>query len=432
MNVKNCYFPIFITKDAMSKESNHIEGFAPEIAWIKPPKTEDITSTDSTIGIRPTSETIMYPYYSKWIRTHRDLPLKMNQWCNVVRWEFKNPIPFIRGREFLWQEGHSAFATKDEACAEILDILTMYKSVYEDLCAVPVVKGYKTELEKFAGADYTTTLEVFIPESGKSIQSCTAHGLGQNFSKMFDIQYDVAYSDNSKKEVEKRHVWQNSWGLSTRSLGVIVMTHSDDKGLVLPPKIAPIQIVIIPLYFTKADNTKTDQYCYELEKTLEDANFRVFLDTDTIHRAGHKFNTYELRGVPIRIEIGPKDIEKESVTYCRRDTSKKSEVKINELYDTIKQQLQLMHENLYNSAKQRQESSLVKVFNWNDFVSNVDNKKICVAPFCNKSTCEKEISSKKVGVKSLCYPFDQQIIDNLNCFNCNEKANLLCYFGKSY
>lgn len=327
MQVKNCYFPIFVTKNSLSKESNHIEGFAPEIAWITPPKTQDSENNlEGTIGIRPTSETIIYPYYSKWIRNNRDLPLKMNQWCNVVRWEFKNPIPFIRGREFLWQEGHSCFSTRKEADEEVLEVLELYRKVYEELCAVPVIKGKKTESEKFAGGDYTTTCEVFIPESGRSIQSCTAHSLSQNFSKMFDIQYETTQVVDGKNISKKQYVWQNSWGFSTRSLGVIVMTHSDDNGLVLPPKIAPMQIVIIPLYFTNADNNKTDVYCREIEKRLKQIGIRVYFDNDNNHRAGNKFNIYELRGVPLRLEIGPRDIEKCVATYCRRDTDRKSVV----------------------------------------------------------------------------------------------------------
>lgn len=231
IGVQNSYFPIFIPKAALETEKDHVEGFAPEVAWVTKSGTDDLAEP---IAIRPTSETIMYPAFHKWIRSHRDLPLKLNQWCNVVRWEFKYPTPFLRTREFLWQEGHTAHASKKDADDEVLQILEFYRQVYEELLAVPVIKGRKTEKEKFAGGDYTTTVEGFIPNTGRGIQGATSHGLGQNFGRMFKIEYET--TDGSKD-----HPWQNSWGLTTRTIGVMVMTHSDNKGLVLPPRVAPIQ-----------------------------------------------------------------------------------------------------------------------------------------------------------------------------------------------
>lgn len=237
LGVQNAYFPLFITEDVLNTEKDHVEGFAPEVAWVTRSGT---TPMEKPIAIRPTSETAMYPYFAQWIRSHRDLPLRLNQWTNVVRWEFKYPTPFIRSREFLWQEGHTAFATKEEADEEVLAILELYRRVYEELLAVPVTKGRKSTKEQFAGALYTTTVEAFIPETGRGIQGATSHCLGQNFSRMFGIEFET-------EERTKAHAWQNSWGLTTRTLGVMVMTHADDKGLVLPPRVAPKQVVIIPI-----------------------------------------------------------------------------------------------------------------------------------------------------------------------------------------
>ncbi|CAI9767790.1 unnamed protein product [Fraxinus pennsylvanica] len=231
MKIKNCYFPLFVSPGVLQKEKDHIEGFAPEVAWVTKSGESEL---EVPIAIRPTSETVMYPYFSKWIRGHRDLPLRLNQWCNVVRWEFSNPTPFIRSREFLWQEGHTAFATKEEADTEVLEILELYRCIYEEFLAVPVIKGKKSEHEKFAGGLYTTTVEAFIPNTGRAIQGATSHCLGQNFAKMFEINFE-----NDKGE--KAMVWQNSWAYTTRTIGVMIMVHGDDKGLVLPPKIASVQ-----------------------------------------------------------------------------------------------------------------------------------------------------------------------------------------------
>uniref|UniRef100_A0A183CRD5 proline--tRNA ligase n=1 Tax=Globodera pallida TaxID=36090 RepID=A0A183CRD5_GLOPA len=229
LGVKNCYFPMFVSEAALEREKTHVADFAPEVAWVTKAGNTDLANP---IAIRPTSETVMYPSFAKWCKSHRDLPLKLNQWCNVVRWEFKHPTPFLRTREFLWQEGHTAYATKEEAETEVFDILNLYARVYTDLLAIPVVKGRKSEKEKFAGADFTTSVEAYVPVNGRGIQGATSHHLGQNFSKMFDI----AYASETKGQAE--FVYQNSWGLSTRSIGAMVMIHGDDTGLVLPPRVA--------------------------------------------------------------------------------------------------------------------------------------------------------------------------------------------------
>jgi prolyl-tRNA synthetase len=320
LGVQNAYFPLFITEDVLNTEKDHVEGFAPEVAWVTRCGNSEM---EKPVAIRPTSETVMYPYYSQWIRSHRDLPLRLNQWTNVVRWEFKYPTPFIRSREFLWQEGHTAFATKEEADAEVLQILALYAQVYRELLAVPVIKGKKSAKEQFAGALYTTTVEAFIPETGKGIQGATSHCLGQNFSKMFGIEFETEEKNETGTGAKKAHAWQNSWGLTTRSLGVAIMTHSDDRGLVLPPRVAPKQCVIIPI-----PNAKTPPEVHaamlakvgEFKAALEKQGVRVETDCRDNYTPGWKYNAWELKGVPVRVELGPRDMDGGVVVLARRDT----------------------------------------------------------------------------------------------------------------
>ena len=267
--VKNTYFPLFVSERALNTEKDHVEGFAPEVAWVTKSGSSDLAEP---IAIRPTSETIMYPFFQKWIRSHRDLPLEINQWCNVVRWEFKDATPFLRSREFLWQEGHTAHTTYDEAQERVLSILELYKQVYEDLLAVPVVKGRKTELEKFAGGHSTTTVEAYINGSGRAIQGATSHNLGQNFGKMFKIFFE---DDNGERAIP----WQTSWGLTTRTIGVCVMVHGDDKGLVLPPRVAPIQVVILPIAMKNVDFSDLTRHADAIYKKLKAKGIRVDMDT---------------------------------------------------------------------------------------------------------------------------------------------------------
>lgn len=269
LGVQNTYFPLFVSERALKTEKDHIEGFAPEVAWVTKSGDNDLAEP---IAIRPTSETIMYPFFAKWIRSHRDLPLEINQWCNVVRWEFKDATPFLRSREFLWQEGHTAHTSYEEAQKRVLSILDLYAQVYEDLLAVPVVKGMKTESEKFAGGYHTTTCEAYINGSGRAIQGATSHNLGQNFGKMFKIQYE---DDSGEKSIP----WQTSWGLTTRSIGVAVMVHGDNKGLVLPPRVAPVQVVICPIVSKTTDMSVLLAYAESLEKTLKSATVRTHIDS---------------------------------------------------------------------------------------------------------------------------------------------------------
>jgi bifunctional glutamyl/prolyl-tRNA synthetase len=342
LGVQNCYFPIFVSKSALEREKTHIADFAPEVAWVTKSGQSDLAEP---IAIRPTSETVMYPSYARWIQSHRDLPLKLNQWNNVVRWEFKHPQPFLRTREFLWQEGHTAFANYKDAEEEVYQILDLYARVYKEILAVPVIKGRKTEKEKFAGADWTTTIESFISASGRGIQAATSHHLGQNFSKMFDIQFEHPETN------QKQYVYQNSWGLTTRTIGVLTMMHGDNIGLVLPPRVAFVQVIIIPCGITsslsKEDEQKLYDKCKNCEKELNAAGVRAQVDYRDNYSPGWKFNYWELKGVPLRIELGPKDIAKSKFVAARRDTMKKETYDEQNFVATVKDLLDQIQNDLY-------------------------------------------------------------------------------------
>jgi len=394
LGVENAYFPIFVSKSRLETEKDHIEGFAAEVAWVTKSGKSDLAEH---IAIRPTSETVMYPAFAKWIKSHRDLPLKINQWCNVVRWEFKNPQPFIRTREFLWQEGHTAHASQEEAGKEVLEILDLYRSVYEELLAVPVVKGRKSEKEKFAGGDYTTTTECFIPATGRAVQGATSHQLGQNFARMFHIEYE----DPTKTDGSKLLAWQNSWGLTTRTIGVMVMVHGDNKGLVLPPRVASIQVVIVPCGITA--KTTAEEKASLLKKVsdmveeLSAASIRVEADLRDNYSPGWRFNHWEVKGVPVRLEIGPRDVVKNQAVYCRRDTLEKADLSLDNLVGNIRALLDTIHNAMFTRAKAERDQHMVIVRKWEDFVKTLDGKNIILAPWCQETPCEdaiKERSSK--------------------------------------
>ncbi|KAG7194476.1 uncharacterized protein KQ657_004689 [Scheffersomyces spartinae] len=447
LGVKNSYFPMFVSAKVLNKEKDHIEGFAPEVAWVTKAGNSQL---EEEIAIRPTSETVMYPYYSKWIRSHRDFPLKLNQWNSVVRWEFKHPQPFLRTREFLWQEGHTAFLEKAEAEKEVRDILDLYAGIYEELLAVPVIKGKKTENEKFAGGDYTTTCEGFIAATGRGIQGATSHHLGQNFSKMFNIS--VENPEGADKE--RCFAYQNSWGLSTRVIGVMIMTHSDNKGLVLPPRVAQNQVVVIPVGITS--KTSEDQKkaindgAAEILKRLVDSEVRAVGDFRDIYTPGFKFADWELKGTPFRLEFGPKDLASEQVTAVRRDNGEKITVKLAELETKIPEILDDMQKGLLDKARKDFDEHRVFVHEWKDFVPTLNSKNVIVAPWCGDADCEDDIkdsSAKKnngedeqvdekapsMGAKSLCIPFEQPALKSgQKCVKCDKDATTYCMFGRSY
>ncbi len=414
--VKNAYFPLLIPEHLLMKEKEHVEGFTPEVAWVTHAGDSKLAER---LAVRPTSETIMYDAYTKWIRSHKDLPLKLNQWCNVVRWEFKNPVPFLRSREFLWQEGHTAFATKKEAEKEVYDILGVYKRIFEELFAVPVFEGRKSENEKFAGAEFTTSVEAFLP-SGKAIQGATSHHLGQNFSKAFNISF-------LNQSGEHEFVWQNSWGITTRSIGIMVMVHSDDKGLVLPPKVASTQVVIVPILFDDSKK-KVLAKCSDIVKHLE--GLAVYVDDRDSYTPGWKFNEWEMKGVPIRLELGPKDLAKNQVILVRRDTGEKAAVKISALKKVIPEVLESIQDSLFRKAKKILKDSVVEVSTFKEFLAALEARKIVKAKWCGEPKCE-EMIKEKTGAKSLNMPLKQPKVSG-KCPFCGSEAKVVAIFGKSY
>lgn len=418
--VKNAYFPLFIPESLLSKESKHVEGFAPEVAWVD---YGGDTKLGERLAVRPTSETIMYDAYAKWIRSYNDLPLRLNQWCNVVRWEFKHCTPLLRSREFLWQEGHTVFATQEEAVKETYIILDFYEKVFNEMYAVPVLKGRKSEQEKFAGADFTLSVEALLP-NGKAIQGATSHHLGQNFSKAFEISF-------SDEEQQKRFAWQNSWGISTRSIGVMILMHSDDKGLVLPPRVAPLQIVIVPILFENV-RLKILEEVKVIKKKLEAKGIRVFVDDRDKYTPGWKFNEWEMKGVPLRLEIGPKDLEKKQVMVVRRDTGEKQALPLAGAAEEAVLVLEQIQTDLFEKAKKRLEDNLEKVDNIDDAKKKIEKGQLVFVPWCEQASCEEKVK-EKIGVKSLNAPFEQpKLKKEQKCFACSKEAKLWFYFGKSY
>lgn len=417
--VRNAYFPLFIPESLLTKESEHVEGFAPEVAWVTHAGDSKLKER---LAVRPTSETIMYDTYKKWIRSHRDLPLKINQWNNVVRWEFKHAVPFLRTREFLWQEGHTCFATKEEAMKETHDILELYAQVFEELMAIPVLRGQKSEKEKFAGADVTLSVETIFP-NGKAIQGATSHHLGQNFSVPFDISF-------INKNEQKDNVWQNSWGLSTRSLGIMLAVHGDDQGLVLPPRIASEQIVILPIFtMDEKENKKVLVEANKIKDSLIKKGIRAFVDDRDNVRPGWKFNEWELKGVPLRIEIGPRDLAKKVVLMTARDNGKKQEIKMTEAIKNAEEELEAMHKRLYNKAQKFLKSHIKEVSTITE-LKNQAKEGFGIAPWCGSKTCEENIKDK-TSAKSLNSPFKQTKTLG-KCFACKETAKAMTYFGRSY
>ncbi|XP_033000648.1 bifunctional glutamate/proline--tRNA ligase isoform X6 [Lacerta agilis] len=442
LGVENCYFPMFVSQAALEKEKTHIADFAPEVAWVtRSGKTE----LAEPIAVRPTSETVMYPAYAKWVQSHRDLPIKLNQWCNVVRWEFKHPQPFLRTREFLWQEGHTAFATYEEAAEEVLQILDLYARVYEELLAIPVVKGRKTEKEKFAGGDYTTTIEAFISASGRGIQGATSHHLGQNFSKMFEIVFE-----DPRIPGEKQFAYQNSWGITTRTIGVMTMIHGDNMGLVLPPRVASVQVVIIPCGITNSlseeDKEALMAKCAEYRKQLFSANIRARVDLRENYSPGWKFNHWELKGVPVRLEVGPRDMKNHQFVAVRRDTGEKLTFAEKEAVDQLRCVLDKIQTNLFDRASKDLKNHMVVANTMEEFQTALDSGKIVQIPFCGEIDCEDwikkttardqdlEPGAPSMGAKSLCIPFKPlcKLENGAKCVCGKNLAKFYTLFGRSY
>eukprot|EP00928_Gymnodinium_smaydae_P001861 TRINITY_DN10668_c0_g1_i1.p2 TRINITY_DN10668_c0_g1~~TRINITY_DN10668_c0_g1_i1.p2 ORF type:complete len:712 (-),score=218.98 TRINITY_DN10668_c0_g1_i1:167-2302(-) len=428
LGVENCYFPMFIPKCYIEKEEDHLNDFAPELAWVSKFGNQDI---DEPVAIRPTSETAMYAAYSNWVQSHRDLPIKLNQWCSVVRWEVKQTTPFLRTREFLWQEGHTAHATKASAEKEVLDILELYAGIYETLMSVPVVRGRKTKAETFPGADYTTTVEAFIPATGRAIQGATSHHLGQNFSKMFDISFQDPNDSTGKA---REFAYQNSWGVTQRTLGVMIMVHGDDRGLVMPPRVAGIQVVIVSVGIKATtpqnERNQVDDTINRYVDALTKAGVRVKYD-ERDYSPGWKFNHWEMKGVPLRIEVGPMDIKKGEFLMAKRNAppTQDSKVKGNDttMVADVQRVLDDVQRELYERALADRDEKLVNVDKWSDFSPNLNQGKMLLVPFCGNPECEEAIKDKskeeaadeevagglKMGAKSLCVPLEDKY--NKNC-----------------
>ncbi len=413
---ENVAMPMFIPESLLQKEKDHVEGFAPEVAWVT---HGGDTELEERLAVRPTSEVLFCDYYAKSIRSHRDLPKLYNQWVSVVRWE-KTTRPFLRTREFYWQEGHTAHATKEEAMEETLRMLDIYVDTLENYLAIPVIKGLKTDKEKFAGALKTYTMEAQMYD-GKALQSGTSHYFGSGFAEAFDIQY-------SDENNELQYIHQTSWGVSTRLIGALIMVHSDDSGLVLPPKIASKQVVVIPVAQHKEGVLDR---AHELKDTLSE-NFKVIID-DSDKRPGWKYSEYEMKGVPLRIEIGPRDIENNVCVAVRRDTGEKLTLSLDSINEEVENLLNDIQENLFNAAKERMENRIYDVTDYEDFKTTAEEKPGFIrAMWCGQESCENSIKDETT-VTSRCIPFDEeQVRLSDTCVYCGEEAQTMVVWGKAY
>ena len=411
--------PVLIPESLLSKEKKHFEGFNPEVFWVT-------HSGDSEIGdrlaLRPTSETVAYSLYSKWIKSWRDLPLKINFWNSALRAEITGTKPFLRTSEFLWQEGHTVHATQDEAENEVMEILNIYKKTIEEELAIPVITGKKSEKDKFVGAVYTTTLESLMPD-GKALQMGTSHFLGQNFSKPFDVKY----LDENNNET---FAWQTSWGVSWRLIGGMIMTHSDDKGLVLPPKVSPIQVVIIPIYYSKEDREKMILEANKIKDSLSNNNVRVELDDRDNLTPGFKFNDWELKGIPIRIEIGPKDIEKNQVVMARRYNQTKDDISLDKVSETLNLELENIQQQMFVNAKKILDERVVRVSEYQQFKEELMNGKMIDCSWCGNQTCEDKIK-EETGADLRVIPFDGTQKSE-TCIYCKNSGTTNALFAKGY
>ena len=413
---KNAYFPLFIPKSFIEKEAEHVEGFSPELATVTHAGGKEL---EEPLIVRPTSETIINHMFSKWISSHRDLPLLINQWANVVRWEMRTRL-FLRTSEFLWQEGHTAHATKEEANEEAIQMLNIYEEFVQDIAAVSVTKGLKSELEKFAGAEKTYSIEAMMLDK-KALQAGTSHELGQNFSKAFEIEY----SDENNK---LQNPFQTSWGVSTRLIGMIIMAHGDDKGLKLPPNLAPIQVVIVPIIPSKDDKNKVMENVENIKTML--SNYRLSIDDREEVTPGYKFNEWELKGVPIRIEIGPRDIENNKVILSRRDIdNSKEEVSIEKLKSKIDQLLIDIQKNMFDISKNHMEENTMHVDSKEDLIEALNNKEGFVTCYWSENK-DDELEIKELTSATIrCYPINNE--ETKQSIN-DKKDGKFAIFSKAY
>ena len=413
--VENVYFPELIPESLLKKEEDHVEGFAPEVAWVTNAGGEDL---EERYCIRPTSETMFSTLYSKWLSSWRDLPMVYNQWCSVLRWE-KETRPFLRSREFLWQEGHTIHETAEEAKERTIQMLNIYADVIENFLAIPVLKGLKTEKEKFAGAEETYTVESLMHD-GRALQSGTSHYFAQNFTKPFDIKFQ-------NREGKEEYAYQTSWGISTRLIGGIIMAHGDDRGLKLPPKVAPIQVIIVPIAQHKEGVLDKAN---EIFSTLK-AEYRVKVDDRDNYSTGFKFNDWEMRGVPIRLEIGPRDIENGTCILVRRDTFQKETVQISNLSNRIKELLEDIHKNMYNSCLENVKKRTTIAHTLDEILNNLNtNQGYVKTMWCGETKCEDKVK-EVTGAHSRCIPFKQENLGD-KCAICGKPAKKMIVWGRQY
>ena len=413
--VKNISMPVLIPESLLNKEKDHVEGFAPEVAWVTIGGGEEL---EERLCVRPTSETIFSTMYSKWLSSWRDLPFLYNQWCSVLRWE-KETRPFLRSREFLWQEGHTIHETAEEAKKFTMDMLEVYADVIENLLAIPVLKGQKTKKEQFAGAEATYTVETLMHD-GRALQGGTSHYFGQNFTRPFEVKFQ-------NKNGDQEYAYQTSWGISTRLIGAVIMAHGDNRGLKLPPLVAPIQAVIVPIAQQK-------------EGVLEEANtlkeklskkFRIELDDRDNYSVGYKFNDWEMRGVPVRIEMGPRDIENGEAVLVRRDTSEKLSVKIDDIEETLDQLLKDIQSSMYDACKKRMEEKTTIAHNMEELKKNLDeNQGFVKTMWCGNQECEDKVK-EETGAPSRCMPFEQEHLED-TCVCCGKPATKMVVWGRQY
>ena len=413
--VKNVYFPVLIPEDLLQKEKDHVEGFAPEVAWVTEAGGEKL---EERYCIRPTSETMFSTLYSKWLKSWRDLPMIYNQWCNVLRWE-KETRPFLRSREFLWQEGHTIHETSEEAKKFTMDMLDVYADVIENLLAIPVLKGKKTKKEQFAGADATYTVETLMHD-GRALQGGTSHYFAQNFTKPFDVKFQ-------NREGKEEYAYQTSWGISTRLIGAVIMAHGDNRGLKLPPKVAPIQVVIVPVAMQKAGVKEKATELYEALKK----NFRMELDLRDNYTPGFKFNDWEMRGVPIRIEIGPRDIENGVAVLVRRDTLEKETVELSNLENRISELLEQIQKDMYEVCLKRRKEKTTVAYSLDEILKNLnENQGYVKTMWCGETECENKVK-EVTGAHSRCIPFEQEHLAD-TCAICGKKATKMIVWGRQY
>jgi len=413
----NAYFPLFIPNSLLTKEAEHVEGFAPQVAYVTHGGGEEL---EEKLVVRPTSEAIIGTMYANWVQSWRDLPILINQWANVVRWE-KKTYPFLRTTEFLWQEGHTAHETEEEAEAETLKILDLYADVCESVLGMPVVKGRKTESEKFAGALRTYSIEALMGD-GRALQAGTSHNLGQNFAKAFDITFQA-------RDKSVQHVWGTSWGVTTRLVGGVIMTHGDDSGLVLPPKVAPYQVVVVPIGRENWRETVLPK-ALEIKSALAAAGIRVTLD-ERDERPGWKFAEWELRGVPVRLEIGPKDIEKSAVLLARRDTREKQSVPMDGLPQRIVQLLDEIQAGLFQRAVRFRDEHTQRASSYREFREIMEGRPgFVIAPWCGSAECEAQIKAEtQATIRNM--PMDGRVPAG-GCVRCDNPAKAEAWFAKAY